>query len=69
MKAMKPLIRVAVTALLLSVSVSAPSQARQDEASRLDQKVVGLYAAGKYAAALPLAKQSLAIREKDAWSR
>ena len=63
MKAMKALIRVSV-ALALGLSLSAPSYARQDEAGRLDQKVIGLYQAGKYAAALPLAQQSLAIREK-----
>ena len=62
MKASKLLMCVAVAALALSVS--APSHARQDEASRLDQKVDGLFAAGNYAAAIPLARQSLAIREK-----
>ena len=64
MRSMKALIRVSVAALALGLSLSAPSYARQDEAGRLDQKVMGLYQAGKYAAALPLAQQSLAIREK-----
>jgi His/Glu/Gln/Arg/opine family amino acid ABC transporter permease subunit len=55
-----------VTALALGLSFSAPSYARQDEATRLDQKVEVLYQAGKYAAALPLAQESLAVREKGA---
>ena len=58
------MIRVSVAALALGLSLSAPSYARQDEAGRLDQKVIGLYQAGKYAAALPLAQRSLALRER-----
>jgi hypothetical protein len=65
---MKASIRVAVTALALSLglglSISAPSYARQDEASRLNQKVEALSQAGKYAEALPLVQRSMAIRQK-----
>ena len=53
MRSKKALIRVSVAALALGLSLSAPSYARQDGAGRLDQKVMGLYEAGKYAAALP----------------
>jgi tetratricopeptide (TPR) repeat protein len=64
MKSMKASIRVAITALALGLSLSTPSRAGKDEATALDQKVTALYNAGKYAAAIPLARQSLAIREK-----
>jgi tetratricopeptide (TPR) repeat protein len=64
MKSMKASICVAVAVLVLGLSVSTPSRAGQDQATALDQKVTALYNAGKYAAALPLARQSLAIREK-----
>ena len=50
MQTLKALTRVAITALALGLSVSTPSYARQDEASRLNQKVarsVSL-AAGKF---------------------
>ncbi len=65
MKAMKASICVAVTALALSLSVIVPSYAEQDEASRLERQSTELYQAGKYAAALPVAQQLLAIREKE----
>ncbi|CAN7270087.1 hypothetical protein LJR220_001243 [Bradyrhizobium sp. LjRoot220] len=65
MKAMKVSICAAVTALALSLSAIAPSCAGQDEASRLNQESKELYRVGKYAAALPLAQQLLAIREKE----
>src|ERR1041385_2963548 len=65
MKAIKTSICVAIAALALSLPLSAPSYAKQDEASRLDQKVVQLLQAGKFAAAIPLAKQALALREKS----
>ena len=65
MKTMKASICVAITALALSLSVIVPSYAEQDEASRLNQESKELYRAGKYAAALPLAQQLLAIREKE----
>src|SRR4029078_4357761 len=50
------------TALALGLSV--PAFARQDQASVLDQKVSKLFDSGKYIAALPLARQALAMREK-----
>ena len=62
MKAMKA--SMCVAALALALSLGAPAHARQDEATRLDEKVSALYEAGKFAAALPLAKQALALREK-----
>src|SRR5580704_472194 len=65
MKFMKASICVAFTALALSLSVSVPSYAQQDEASTLSQQMKELYRAGKYAEALPLAQKSLALREKQ----
>src|SRR5262249_23056397 len=65
MKVVKALICVAVTALALNLSVSAPSYAQQDEASTLSRQMKELYRAGKYTEALPLAQKSLALREKE----
>jgi len=65
MKAVKGFCRVAVTAVALSVWTGTPSHAQDDEATRLAQKVVALYEAGHFAEALPLARQSLALREKE----
>jgi hypothetical protein len=41
-----------------------PSIAQLAEAEKLNEKVHALYQAGKYAEAIPLAQQELAIREK-----
>ena len=38
--------------------------AQTDEADVLDKQIIALYQAGKYAEAIPLAQQALAIREK-----
>src|SRR3954462_15854729 len=65
MKALKASIRVAVTALALSLSPAAPSCAAEDEAATLSQQMKELYRVGKYAEALPLAQKSLALREKE----
>jgi hypothetical protein len=43
MKVIGTPIRIAVTALALGLSLSAPSYAKQDAASRIDQKVDQLY--------------------------
>src|SRR3954467_8937799 len=65
MKALKALIRVAATALALSLALGAPSYAGEDEASTLIRQMKELYRAGKYVEALPLAQKSLALREKE----
>ena len=65
MKALKASIRVAVTALTLSLSLGAPSWAAEDEAGTLSLQMKELYRAGKYMEALPLAQKSLALREKE----
>ncbi len=43
---------------------SAQQSAELEEALRLNQQVIQLYNQGQYAAAIPLAERSLAIREK-----
>src|SRR2546423_2636566 len=55
---------VAATMLIANVFSSVPSNAQNDEASALNQKVIELYSAGKYAEAIALAQRALAIREK-----
>jgi tetratricopeptide (TPR) repeat protein len=52
----------AATLLFGHASISAAQQA--DEADALNKKVVELYKAGRYADAIPIAQQVLAIREK-----
>ena len=66
MKAIKTSICVAVAALALSLSLGAPSYAKQapSRADQIDQKVAQLLQAGKFAAAIPLARQVLDLREK-----
>src|ERR1700733_8676624 len=65
MKALKASIRVAVTALALSLSLAAPSRAAEDEAGTLTLQMKELYRAGKYSESLPLAQKALALREKE----
>lgn len=55
MKALKALISVAVIALALSPSLTAPSHAAEDEAGTLTRQMKELYRAGRYIEALPLA--------------
>src|SRR6266705_554827 len=54
----------AAVLVLASLATGVPSRAQQDEAAALNQNVVDLYNAGKYAEAVPLAQRALAIREK-----
>jgi tetratricopeptide (TPR) repeat protein len=65
MKALKASIRVAVTAIALSLSLGAQSHAGEDEAGTLILQMEELYLAGKYVAALPLAQKSLALLENE----
>ena len=52
-----------VTTLLLGNASISPAQ-QALETSELEKKVIDLYNAGRYADAIPLAQQALAIREK-----
>ena len=90
MKALKASICVTALALSLSLVVpcyageadaaapgvekAGPDVLREAFASRLERQSKELYQAGKYAAALPVAQQLLALREKEfgptiRWSR
>ena len=53
-----------VILLLLIVGLVAPARGQSDEAAALDKRVVELHSSGKAADAIPLAKQSLELREK-----
>src|SRR6476646_10403751 len=53
MKALKASIRIAATALALSLALGAPSRAAEDEASTLTLQMKELYQGGKYTEALP----------------
>jgi hypothetical protein len=64
---MKPARRIGfILAAMLMVNSFAgvPAIAQQDEAAALSKKVEELYQAGKFAAAIPLARRALAIDEK-----
>jgi CHAT domain-containing protein/Tfp pilus assembly protein PilF len=50
--------------LALACSLVSPSIAQTGKADQLSKRVEGLYQAGKYAEAIPLAQQALAIYEK-----
>jgi tetratricopeptide (TPR) repeat protein len=54
------------TMLLIGLSASAgkPQSTQNTEASKLDRRIQELYRAGKYSDAIPLATQSLHLREK-----
>src|SRR5437868_3541381 len=50
--------------LIAALPSTTPVRAQIDNAAALDKRVVELYSAGKTTDAIPLAKQSLQIREK-----
>ncbi len=58
-----PLLCASAFTLVLNVA-PVSGQQELDEAKSLNQQVVKLYQAGKYAEAIPLAQRALAIREK-----
>jgi tetratricopeptide (TPR) repeat protein len=55
---------IIVAAFVLALCLSPPMRAQSSKAVELNQRVIELYRAGKYAEAIPLAQQLLAIREK-----
>ena len=55
---------VAAASLALAYWFVSPSIAQSGKAVELEKRVVALYQAGKYAEAIPLAQQVLAIEEK-----
>jgi tetratricopeptide (TPR) repeat protein len=65
---MRSLRKISIAAALAGVLVAGPGStllAQQvDEASELNKRVIELYNAGRYADAIPIAQQLLAIREK-----
>jgi Tetratricopeptide repeat len=64
MNMIKRLCLIIATALTIDVFIIAPVFAQQGELATLNARVMALYRAGKFAEALPLARQVLAIREK-----
>ncbi len=56
---------VVAAALVLGCWLVSPSKAQPSEAEELNRQVNALYKVGKYAEAIPLARQELAIREKS----
>src|SRR5262249_13121382 len=65
---MRTLLKVGLAAgfaaIMLCGNASISAAQRADEASELDKKILELYNAGRYADAIPIAQQVLAIREK-----
>src|SRR6516164_9057315 len=65
---MRSLLKVGLSAgfaaIMLCGNASVSVAQRADEAGELNKKVIELYNAGRYADAIPIAQQVLAIREK-----
>jgi len=55
---------VVAASLVLACCFVSPSIAQSGEAEKLQNQVIALYNAGKYAEAIPLAQRELAIYEK-----
>ena len=64
MNSFRHIFLIATPILVLTFWLSSQPFAQTSEADELSKKVVELYRAGKFAEAVPLAKQALAIREK-----
>jgi hypothetical protein len=64
MKSLYRLVMIWTVLVLVNFAASVPSLAQQDEAAALNEKLMGLFKAGKYAEAIPVAQRLLAIREK-----
>jgi CHAT domain-containing protein/tetratricopeptide (TPR) repeat protein len=56
---------IVATAWAVTVPFAGPLQAQTNDIEAQDNKVIELYQAGKYAEAIPLAQQMLAMREKS----
>src|SRR5262249_68190 len=57
-------IAAALAGLLLAGTVSTPLAQRRDRTTELNERVIELYSAGRYADAIPIAQRLLALREK-----
>ena len=63
MNSVRHIFLIATAVLVLTFSAAPPSLAQSSAADELNQSVIELYRAGRYAEAVPLAQQVLAIRE------
>jgi tetratricopeptide (TPR) repeat protein len=64
MNSVRHIFRITAAVLVLTLWFAPPSLARSSAADELIKRVIELYQAGRYAEAIPLAQQALAIREK-----
>jgi CHAT domain-containing protein/Tfp pilus assembly protein PilF len=64
MNSVRHIFLIVTAALVLTLGFAPPSLAQSRKADELSRRVIELYQAGRYAEAIPLAQQLLAIREK-----
>src|SRR5580658_3420397 len=64
MNSVRHIFLIATAALVLTFCAASLALAQSSAADELNQRVVELYQAGRYAEAIPLAQRALAIREK-----